>query len=83
MQQQLIFFEKKEIIESFISHKTQFNKLRPESKIKAVSIFHLVSQKTLDLPKIYHNQEKHVKPNLCKENTSFCSVNSLSRSINS
>ena len=65
----------------FISHKTKFNKLNTEKKISAVSNLHLVSQKTLDVPKISHNKKKHVKLFIKKKLLLFCSLNSMNLSI--
>ena len=59
IQQKSILFEKNKIIESY---KTEFNELKTENKTSAVSTLHLVSQKTLDVPKKNNIQEKLVEP---------------------
>ena len=45
-----------------MSHKTQFIRLRVKNKTISVSTLHLVSQKTLDVPKKNNIQEKLVEP---------------------
>ena len=69
-----LYFEKKKVILSFISHNTQLNKLKTERWSNNIKNLHLVSQQTLDMPKTYWNQQKRVKP-VYKENISFCSKN--------
>ena len=54
-----MFFEKNKIIESC---KTQFIKFKTQNKTNSVSTLHLVSQKTLDVPKKNNIQEKLVEP---------------------
>ena len=39
----------------------QFNSLGTENRTNAVSKLLLLSQYVMDVPKMYHNQEKHVK----------------------
>ena len=55
-----------------MSQKTQYIGLRTDKKTNAVSNLHYLLQKTLDVPKIYHNQEKLVKP--VYKQTTFCKV---------
>ena len=66
----------KKIYELFISHKTQFKNLGTANRTNAVSKLLLLSQNVVDVPKMYHYQEKHVKP-VYNENTLFFANSTL------